>query len=403
MWPFGATETVLWARRIPATGIGLGQVIMTDTPAVSTLPAFPFGTPAGHDTDPEGLRLLADGSMARARMAQTGQEIWLMLGYHATRQVMADARFAREPVTKPSTPVTLPALVGVTDVVSVMDAPRHTRVRRLLAAAFTPRMIDRLRPRIESIVDDLLDGFGDHGKPADLLDMFLAPLPITVICELLGVPESDRSRLRGWAHRFMASSASPEEMAATHQEVGAYLAGLIAAKRAHPADDLTTALVQVRDDGDQLTEAELVINIQTLLVAGHETTLNQLANGIVALSRNPGQFDLLRRNPELAGNAVEELLRYDKLITSTIPWVATEDVDVDGYLVSAGDAVVGVPHIANRDPRRVRGPEPAGHHQSQCRATPQLHPRPALLPRRATGQNRAADGAGGAVAPVPQA
>ncbi|MBP2329126.1 cytochrome P450 [Kibdelosporangium banguiense] len=328
---------------------------MTETQAVSTLPAFPFDTPPGHDTDPEGLRLLAEGSMARARMAEGGKEVWLALGYHANRQVMSDLRFARQPVTSPDAPVTVPALVGVTDVISVMDPPKHTRVRRLLAAAFTPRMVERLRPRIQSIIDDLLDGFDSFDKPSDLMEMFFAPLPITVICELLGVPESDRSNLRGWAHRFMTAGA-PEEMATTHQEVGAYLAGLVAAKRAHPADDLTTALVEVHDEGDRLTEAELVINIQTLLVAGFETTLNQFSNGIVALSRNPGQFDLLRRNPELADNAVEELLRYDKQILATIPWIAAEEVDIDGYLIEAGDAVIGVPNIANRDPAVFENP-----------------------------------------------
>jgi cytochrome P450 len=145
-------------------------------------------------------------------------------------------------------------------------------------------------------------------------------------------------------------------MAATHQEVGAYLAALIASKRAHPADDLTTALVQVRDQDDRLTEGELVINVQTLLVAGHETTLNQLANGIVTLSRHPEQFDLLRGNLDLTANAIEELLRHDKLLTSTIPWVAVEDVEIEGTMVKAGEAVVSVPHIANRDPAVFEDP-----------------------------------------------
>jgi nocardicin N-oxygenase len=317
---------------------------------VQAVPTFPFGTPPALSTDPEGLRLLGESSVVRARMAEDGKEILLTLGYHATRQSMADPRLLREPVTRPDAPVTLPALVGVTDVISVMDAPRHTRVRRLLAAAFTPRMVDRLRPRIQSVMDDLLDGLDDHGRPVDLMTAFIAPLPITVICELLGVPESDRSNLRWWAERFMAASVPPEQMAANHREVGGYLSGLIADKRDHPADDLTTALVQVHDDGDRLTEAELVINIQTLLVAGYETTLNQLANGVVTFSRNPGQFDLLRADPGLAGNAVEELLRYDKLITSAIPRIAAEDLELDGHPVRGGEAVMAVPHIANRDP-----------------------------------------------------
>jgi cytochrome P450 len=317
---------------------------------VQALPTFPFGTPPSLSTDPEGLRLREESSVVRARMAAGGQEILLALGYHAARQSMSDSRFLREPITRPDAPVTLPAVVGVTDVVSVMDAPRHTRVRRLLSRAFTPRMVDRLRPRIQSVMDDLLDELDDHAKPADLLTAFIAPLPITVICELLGVPKSDQSHLRGWAERFMVASVPPEEMAETHREVGAYLSELITDKRAQPADDLTTSLVQVHDEGDRLTEAELVINLQTLLVGGYETTLNQLANGIVTLCRNPGQFELLRSDLGLVGNTVEELLRYDKLITSTMPWIAGEDLELDGHPVRAGEAVVPVPHIANRDP-----------------------------------------------------
>jgi cytochrome P450 len=347
----GTTKTVPWlAASATSSPIQSRLVIMTDTSMVSALPTFPFSTPPSLSTDPGGLRLLAESSVVRARIAEDGKEVWLTLGYHATRQSMTDPRLVREPITRPDAPVTLPAVVGVTDVVSVMDPPRHTRVRRLLAGAFTPRMVDRLRPRIQSIMDSLLDGFDNRAKPSDLITMFIAPLPITVICELLGVPESDWAHLRGWAERFMVASVPPEQMAATHREVGAYLSELIAEKRAHPADDLTTALVQVRDEGDRLTETELVINIQTLLVGGYETTLNQLANGIVTLSRHPSQFDLLRANPDLAGNTVEELLRYDKLITSTMPRIAAEDVILDGYLIKAGEAVVGVPHIANRDP-----------------------------------------------------
>jgi nocardicin N-oxygenase len=305
----GTTKTVPWlAASATSSPIQSRLVIMTDTSMVSALPTFPFSTPPSLSTDPGGLRLLAESSVVRARIAEDGKEVWLTLGYHATRQSMTDPRLVREPITRP-------------------DAPR-----------------------IQSIMDSLLDGFDNRAKPSDLITMFIAPLPITVICELLGVPESDWAHLRGWAERFMVASVPPEQMAATHREVGAYLSELIAEKRAHPADDLTTALVQVRDEGDRLTETELVINIQTLLVGGYETTLNQLANGIVTLSRHPSQFDLLRANPDLAGNTVEELLRYDKLITSTMPRIAAEDVILDGYLIKAGEAVVGVPHIANRDP-----------------------------------------------------
>lgn len=315
---------------------------------LATLPTFPFDTPPGLDTDPAALRLLATASVARALL--DGQELWLTLGYHATRQSMTDPRLSREPITQPGCPVTLPSVVGQTDVISVMDPPRHTRVRRLLAAAFTARMVTRLRPRIQQIIDQRLDALAAHDQPADLMSVFFAPLPIIVICELLGVPESDRSELRGFADTFSSAAPDPAILAAAHQAMGEFLGALIADKREHPGEDLTTALVNAREGDDRLTDAELVINLQTLLFAGHDTTLSQLSNGVVALSRHPDQFALLRANPDLADNAVEELLRYDKLVSSTMPRIAAEDLDLDGYRIRAGEAVIGLPHIANRDP-----------------------------------------------------
>src|SRR5262249_46158136 len=156
--------------------------------------------------------------------------------------------------------------------------------------------------------------------PADLKELLLGRMPIIVICELLGVPARDHDLWHQWAEGFSSFDAPPERFAQLHRDTAEYLAGLVAAKRANPGDDLTTALVEVHDeDGDRLTEPELLIQLQTLVVAGHDTTASQLSNGIVALSRNPDQFDLLRADPSLAPLAVEELLRWDKLVMSTMP------------------------------------------------------------------------------------
>ena len=327
---------------------------MADT---STLTTFPFGTPPSLSTDPEGLRLLAEGSMARARMANDGQEVWLALGYHANRQSLADPRLLREPITRPGSPVTIPSVVGVTDVLAVMDPPRHTQVRRPQTSAFTPRMVERLTPRIHALLDGLLDDLVAREGPVDLIPALIAPLPITVIGELLGIPEADRARLRGWAATLM-SDRPMDEIGRAHQEVAAYLADLINLKRAEPGDDLTSALVDVpAEDGYRLTEPELIINLQTLMMAGHETTLNQLANGIVALSRHPDQFDLLRSDPTLVDNAVEELMRYDKLLGSIMPKIAGEDLEIDGHRIRAGEAVICVPNIGNRDPAVFEHPD----------------------------------------------
>jgi cytochrome P450 len=320
---------------------------MTDTVA---LPAFPFGTPPDVDTDPEALRLLAAGPVARARMGD-GQQVWLALSHAANRLVMGDPRLSRAQAMRPGGAVTMPVAVGVTDVITNMDPPEHTRVRRLVAGAFTARRIDQLQPRIQSIVDDLLADMAAAGEPADLIERLAAPLPITVICELVGVPPADRDRLRGWLETFMAAQLSPDERAAVFANVAALLTDLIAAKRAEPGDDLTTALTRVHDeDGDRLSEQEIVINVQTVMTGGYETTANRLANGIVALSRHPDQFDLLRATPQLAGQAVEELLRWDKNTTGALPKIALEDIEVDGHVIPAGAIVIAMAHIANRDP-----------------------------------------------------
>jgi cytochrome P450 len=312
------------------------------------LPQFPFQTPPGLNTDPDGLRMLDAAPVGRARMG--GHEVWLALSYQANRMAMSDPRFSREKALAADSPVAFPSMVGVTDVLAVMDPPKHTRLRRLMAKAFTARIVRQLEPRIQSIADGLLDDLSVHEQPADLIRLYTVRLPIIVICELLGVPARDRDMMHEWTNVFMAYDVPPERMAAAHQASAAYLTDLAAAKRADPGDDLTSALVAVHDeDGDQLTQSELLINLQTLIVAGHETTASQLANGIVALSRNPDQFDLLRSQPELARQAAEELLRWDRLIDTSVPWITTEDVDVDGHVIPAGFPVVAVPHVGNRD------------------------------------------------------
>lgn len=314
------------------------------------LPLFPFRTPPGLETDPEGLRMLDAAPVGRARMVNGGQEVWLMLSYQANRLAMSDSRFSRERALAPGCPVGFPSMAGLTDVLSVMDPPRHTRLRRLLAKSFTARMVERLEPRIRSVADELLDDLAVQDPPADLIDRFAVRLPIIVICELLGVPADDRDQMHEWSTVLMAHDVSPEALATAGHGMGAYLANLVAAKRATPGDDLTSALTMVLDDGDdRLTESELLINLQTLVSAGHETTAGQLSNGIVALTRNPDQFDLLRARPELAPQAVEELLRWDKLLATAVPWVTVEDVDVDGHVIPAGVPVISVANIGNRD------------------------------------------------------
>jgi cytochrome P450 len=321
-----------------------------------SLPVVPFDTPQSLDTDPAALELLAEGPVARVRFGEQGPEGWLVLGYRAARQVTTDPRFSREAAMTPATPKSSTA-ADAPDVLSNLDSPRHTRMRRLMAKAFTPRRVDALAPRIQQIVDRRLDDVEAHGAPADLLGLFAAPLPITVICELMGVPDLEIAQLRDWAEKLMAVYRhTPEEILAAQDEIQEYLGKLIEHKRARPGDDVTTALVQARDDGDKLTQAELVINLQSLFVAGHETTVNQLANGIVTLSRHPEQFDRLRADLGLVPNAVQEILRYTKLSNVDLPRTAKQDVELGGQLIKAGDPVTLPPHMPNRDPEAFENP-----------------------------------------------
>lgn len=182
---------------------------------------------------------------------------------------------------------------------------------------------------------------------------FVAPLPITVICDLLGMPGADHARIGAWSRKLMASTAyTPDEITAAVTDIREYLSGLVAEKRANPGSDLTSILAAA----PELTPVELLANLQMLLIAGHETTVNQLSNSIVALLSNPDQLALLRAKPELMPQAVEELMRYTRLTTSTLPRVATEDVDLDGSLIRKGEAVIALTGTANLYPRVFTDP-----------------------------------------------
>ncbi|HEY4456509.1 MAG TPA: cytochrome P450 [Pseudonocardiaceae bacterium] len=309
---------------------------------------YPFDTPAGLDTQPEGLRLLAQGPMARARM--NGHDVWLALGYDAVRQILTDPRMSRESAVRPGSPVTNQAGSNPELLVSI-DPPRHTRIRRLMGKAFTARMVTQLEPRVHHLVDRLLDGMASGGKPADLVGLVAEPLPVMVICELLGVPDDNRAQLREWASRLIAETAyPPAEIAEAIKQVDAYLSALIATKRDTPDDALITALINVNDEGNHLSPTELVSNVQLLLIAGHETTVSQIGNSVVTLFQHPDQATLLAEHPELLPRAVEEIMRYSQLTAAALPRVASADVPVGGVVIRAGEAVVPMISVANRDP-----------------------------------------------------
>ncbi|WP_236794620.1 cytochrome P450 [Amycolatopsis sp. GM8] len=244
-----------------------------------------------------------------------------------------------------------------------MDPPDHTRLRGLVSKAFTPKTISALRPRIEALVKELFDAMVTTGE-ADVITSLAYPLPLTIIAELLGAPAEDHPNLQRWS-RALARGFDPdplllqEEREARTQaarEFVDYFRSLIRQRRADPQDDLISGLAAVEEQGDVLTEDEMLATCVTLLVAGHETSVNLVANGILALIRNPGQYELLRAKPELAGPAVEEMLRYDSPVHMTTR-LAHTPTTLAGHEFAAGDGVVLLFGSANRDPEAFENPE----------------------------------------------
>jgi cytochrome P450 len=241
-----------------------------------------------------------------------------------------------------------------------MDPPDHTRVRRLVSHAFTPRTVEQLRPHVAELVDGMLDRVDPAGF--DLISSVAYPLPVTVICELLGVPVADQHLFGPWSHDVsrlldgeLDDAALAAGLAAFLHLVG-YLTDLFAERRATPRDDLVSALLAVEEEGDRLTEEELKSIVLLLFVAGHETTMNLIGNGTVALLHNRGQWDRLCADPGLAPGAVEEVLRYDGPVHATQRF-ATAASNVAGVDLEPGQGVIVHLAAANRDPARFDRPD----------------------------------------------
>ncbi len=238
------------------------------------------------------------------------------------------------------------------------DPPDHTRLRRLVSQAFTLRRVNALRPRITGIASQLLDNLGGEGV-TDLVSTFAFPLPIRVISELLGVPLADQDRFRSWFTAMLTVGSDEhrrQDARAAAGEVATYIAHLIAAKRARPADDMISALVAARDGDQVLSETELISMVFLLLLAGHETTVNLIANGVVALLSNPAQLGLVVADPGLMPATVEELLRHDGPVHHTTLRYTTEPLTLGGVDIPAGEVVLVVLASANRDPARFPDP-----------------------------------------------
>ena len=287
-----------------------------------------------------------------------GLPAWLVTRYDDVRQALADPRLSldkRNAAPGGYRGLALPPALDAN--LLNMDPPDHTRIRRLVSRAFTPRHIEQLREPIRRTADQLLDAIAPHGR-ADLIASYAAPLPITVICDLLGVPSADRVDFRAWTDALVAPD--PARPSRAKESVGGMLAfftRLIADKRTSPADDLLSALIAVRDDEDRLSEDELMSLAFLILVAGYENTVHLIGNAILALLTHPDQLTALRADPALLGNAVEESARYDGPAPLAIRRFAVEPITIGDVVIPAGETVLLSLAAAHRDPRRFTDPD----------------------------------------------
>ena len=285
-----------------------------------------------------------------------------VLGYPEARQILGDAkRFVKDINNTLPLDQRQPA-ESSNDMFSLLynnmlgtDQPDHTRLRGLVSKAFTNRQIQSMEPRIQQIADELIDEF-ESQQTADLIEVFAFPLPIIVICELLGVPIEDRNRFKDWSHAFIGIADDQLSYVQLLSEFVAYIGDMIALRRTNPQDDLISALVHAEEEGERLTEQELYSMIALLIVAGHETTVNLIGNGMAALLQNRDQLALLQQRPELIDNAIEEFLRYEGPVEFTTTRYAAEDVQISDTIIKRGTPVTIILAAANRDPAAFKNP-----------------------------------------------
>jgi len=302
-----------------------------------------------------------------APLFKTPGGFWLATKFDVVNAVLRDKRFgigyeARTKRGQGDDIFEVPVFNSMRRMMVLQNPPNHTRIRGLVARIFTHRRIEALRPRIRYIVDELIDAVEPKGEMYVVRD-FAYPLPVEVICDMLGMPVEDRGRFYGGSgksNRLLdPTPLTPEEIEQTnkyHLELAAYFRGLVNERRKSPREDLLTVMAEANEDGDRLTDDELIANVILMFVAGHETVSNQIGNGLFALLSTPGQLEALRADPSLIKGAVEEMLRFDTSVQMTAR-AALEDVELNGKKIAKGEGVIVVLGSANRDAGEFSDPD----------------------------------------------
>jgi cytochrome P450 len=304
-------------------------------------------------------RRLRDTAPVHRIAGPDGTPAWIVTRYDDVRAALADPRLSldkRHATAGTYKGFSLPSALDAN--LLNMDPPDHTRVRRLVGRAFTTRRVEQLRTPIRRTADRLLDELGPHGT-ADLIAAYAAPLPITVICDLLGIPDQHRLDFRVWTDTLVAPDPAAPPEAAKEAVVAmlGYFTRLLADKRRQPADDLLSDLIAVRDEGDRLSEDELMSLAFLILFAGYENTVQLIGNAVLALLQHPEQLAGLRKDMSQLPAAVQEFLRYEGPALLAIRRFPVEDVTIGGVTVPAGETVWVSPSAADRDPARFPDPD----------------------------------------------
>ncbi|MFI9385872.1 cytochrome P450 [Kutzneria sp. NPDC052558] len=323
-----------------------------------TLPAYPMTRAAKCPFDPPP-QLREVEPISRVTIWD-GSTPWLVTDYDAQRAVLSDQRFSADSRI-PGFPVQSAAVNIRRERARsfiAMDDPEHDRLRKMLTRNFMIKRVEAMRPRVQQIVDDLIDTMLAGPKPADLVTDFALPVPSLVICELLGVPYSDHEVFQEWSKKLVGRLTPRDEAVKASEELQEYLLGLVAAKEKEPTDDMIGRLVTDQLAAGELTRDEVAAMAALMLIAGHETTANMIGLGTLALLEHPEQLAELREteDPKLVANAVEELLRYLTIVHSGRRRVATADIEVAGQLVHAGEGIILANDVGNRD--ETQFPEP---------------------------------------------
>ncbi len=343
---------------------------MTDLPPPNTpLPTTPLQG-AEHLTpeffaDPYAAfrRMREEGPVTEVAMPN-GQRAWLVTRYDDVLAVLTDNTRLTKHMAKlmPADWVPSPELAFLQGTLLGVDPPDHARLKRLVSKAFTPGRVAAMRPRIEQIVASLIERVIAAAAAApdgavDFIREFAFPLPMTVVCDMVGIPDTDHDAFKAWTEKLVSATATPEEQQTAALETLVYLTGLLAAKKAAPDDTMAYALIAARDNDDRLTDGELLSMIFWMLLAGHETTMNVVATGILALLENPSELKKLRDDPATLPRALDELLRYVNPTNHATERYTLEPITIGDVTIPRRELVIAVLTAANLDPAKFPDPE----------------------------------------------